>query len=113
MTEERYLEVIRSKTAVLISAACRAGGILGGVSAAKEEALAEFGMELGIAFQLMDDTLDYISTEEEFGKSIGHDLEEGKVTLPLIYTLQHCSDVDRSEICDIIVKDELDPDDFQ
>src|SRR5512137_357847 len=91
ITEERYVEVIESKTAILISAACRAGAILGTATPEQEEALGHFGMNLGIAFQLMDDTLDYIASEEQFGKSIGHDLEEGKITLPLIHTLSRCT----------------------
>jgi octaprenyl-diphosphate synthase len=107
LTEDRYLDVVRSKTAILMSAACEAGAILGGVSAEKRKALADFGMSLGIAFQLMDDTLDYIATEEEFGKSIGHDLEEGKITLPLIHTLRHCSVEERSIIENVIDKDEM------
>ena len=75
MTEERYIEVVKCKTAVLLATACQAGAILGKVSPEQENALRDFGMDLGIAFQLIDDTLDYISSEEQFGKSIGHDLE--------------------------------------
>lgn len=113
LTEERYISVVRSKTAILMSAACEAGAILGCVTAAQQQALADFGMELGIAFQLMDDTLDYIATEEEFGKSIGHDLEEGKITLPLIHTLRHCSGAERSFIEAVVEKDEMSLEDFQ
>ena len=90
-TEEDYRYVVINKTAVLISAACQIGGILGGVQEEKEKSLAAFGLNLGIAFQLMDDTLDYISEEKTLGKSIGKDLSEGKVTLPLIYTLRTAS----------------------
>lgn len=112
MTEERYIEVVKGKTAILISAACQAGGILGDVSPEMENALAEFGMELGIAFQLMDDTLDYVASEEQFGKSIGHDLEEGKITLPLIHTLKNCSPAEREAIAEVIVKERLVDEDF-
>ncbi len=90
-TEEDYRYVVINKTAVLISAACQIGGILGGVPEEKERALAAFGLNLGIAFQLMDDTLDYISEEKTLGKAIGKDLSEGKVTLPLIHTLRTAS----------------------
>ena len=90
-TEEDYRYVVINKTAVLISAACQIGGILGGVPENQERALAAFGLDLGIAFQLMDDTLDYISEEKTLGKTIGKDLSEGKVTLPLIYTLRTAS----------------------
>ncbi len=113
LTEERYIGVVRSKTAILMSAACEAGAILGGVSIQQQRALADFGMDLGIAFQLMDDTLDYIATEEEFGKSIGHDLEEGKITLPLIHTLRHCTSEERNFIEAVIEKDEMTLEDFQ
>jgi octaprenyl-diphosphate synthase len=113
LTEEQYIEVVRAKTAVLLSAACQCGAILGGVSAEQEQALADFGMELGIAFQLMDDILDYTASEEEFGKSIGHDLEEGKLTLPLIHALRGCNDQEREAVTAIIEKDELTPEDFR
>ncbi len=112
LSEERYIGVVRSKTAILMSAACEAGAILGGASPERQKALAEFGMSLGIAFQLMDDTLDYIATEEDFGKSIGHDLEEGKITLPLIHTLRQCSSAERSAIEAVVEKDEMTMDDF-
>jgi len=112
ITEERYIEVVKCKTAILLSAACQAGAILGGTSPELEVALRDFGMELGIAFQLIDDTLDYIASEEQFGKSIGHDLEEGKITLPLIHTLRQCTPEEKARIADIIDKDLLDKDDF-
>ncbi len=89
-TEEDYTYVVINKTAVLISAACQIGGILGKVSPAKERALGEFGLNLGIGFQLMDDLLDYVSEEHVLGKTIGKDLSEGKVTLPLIRALGTC-----------------------
>jgi octaprenyl-diphosphate synthase len=88
LTEEKYLTIIARKTAHLISAATQIGAILGNASGEKEDALAKFGMDVGIAFQLIDDNLDYISHKS--GKEIGIDLQEGKVTLPLIFTLKHC-----------------------
>ena len=113
LTEERYIEVVKCKTAVLISAACQAGAILGGVSPQREQALSDFGMDLGIAFQLMDDVLDYAANQAEFGKSIGHDLEEGKITLPLIHTLQLCTSDERDRIGEIVNADTLEDDDFR
>lgn len=112
VTEERYIEVIRNKTAVLISAACHAGALLGNCSRDRIHALRDYGMDLGIAFQLMDDTLDYIASEDSFGKSIGHDLEEGKVTLPLIHTLQNCTSAERERIVEVVTKQELEEGDF-
>ena len=87
-TEERYYEVIRCKTAKLFEAAARLGAVLGERPAAEEEALTAYGMHLGIAFQLVDDALDYASSAEEMGKNIGDDLAEGKPTLPLIYAMR-------------------------
>lgn len=113
LTEEDYIGVVRAKTAILMSAACEAGAILGTDSLEKQKMLADFGMDLGIAFQLMDDTLDYIATEEEFGKSIGHDLEEGKITLPLIHTLLRCTGDERERIAEVVEKDEMSLDDFR
>lgn len=113
LVEERYIGVVRAKTAILMSAACEAGAILGTVATERQNALAEFGMDLGIAFQLMDDTLDYIATEEEFGKSIGHDLEEGKITLPLIHTLRRCTAGERAVIEAVVEKDEMSLDEFR
>lgn len=112
LTEDNYISVVRAKTAVLLSAACQCGAILGKVSAEQEQALAEFGMELGIAFQLMDDLLDYTASESEFGKSIGHDLEEGKMTLPLIHALRQCTTDEREQVATIVEKDELTPAEF-
>ena len=102
ITEEDYEYVVINKTAVLISAACQIGGILGNVSLEKEKILADFGLDLGIAFQLMDDNLDYVSEEETLGKAIGKDLNEGKITLPLIHTLQTCSPIERNRLTEII-----------
>ncbi|KAF0218613.1 MAG: octaprenyl-diphosphate [Geobacteraceae bacterium] len=113
LNEERYIEVVKCKTAILLSAACQAGAVLGKAFPEREDALRDFGMGLGIAFQLMDDTLDYVASEEQFGKSIGHDLEEGKITLPLIHTLKQCTPDERSKIADVIEKDLLEKEDFQ
>lgn len=112
-TEEDYKYVVMNKTAVLISAACQIGGILGGVSLEKERALGDFGLYLGIGFQLMDDILDYISEEQTLGKSIGKDLSEGKVTLPLIHTLRACSPFDKERIIGIIKNQNRGEDDLR
>ncbi|MFZ5582285.1 octaprenyl diphosphate synthase [Azospira sp. APE16] len=89
--EERYLQVIRYKTAKLFQAAARLGAILGGATPEVEEGLAAYGMHLGTAFQLVDDVLDYSADEAETGKHLGDDLAEGKPTLPLIYVMQNGS----------------------
>jgi len=87
--EQRYLQVIRYKTAKLFEAAAQLGAILGGATPELERALAEYGMHLGTAFQLVDDVLDYSGLEGETGKHLGDDLAEGKPTLPLIHVLRN------------------------
>ena len=87
-TEERYLEVIHSKTAKLFEAACQLGAVLAGLPEQEEKAVAQYGIHLGTAFQLVDDILDYSASADEMGKNVGDDLAEGKPTLPLIIALQ-------------------------
>jgi len=108
ITEEEYLSIIANKTASLISATCQIGAILAGVDGKKEQALASFGLNLGIAFQLMDDSLDYTSTEKRFGKEIGIDLQGGKITLPLIHTLRSCSPSEKEKLVDIVLSASID-----
>ncbi len=81
------MDIISAKTASLISGACACGAIIAQADPHIESALTQFGLNIGIAFQLIDDLLDYTSSEAEFGKPVGKDLREGKITLPLIYTL--------------------------
>ena len=95
ITEKEYLSIVEKKTSILISAACAIGGILGNAADSQIEALTRFGMRLGNAFQITDDTLDYVAKEEEFGKAIGQDLKEGKMTLPLIRTMKKCTPEER------------------
>ncbi len=90
-TEQRYLEVIYRKTARLFEAGAQIGAVLADQSRAVEDALAQYGRELGMAFQFIDDSLDYDASSSEFGKNIGDDLAEGKPTLPLIYALQRAT----------------------
>ena len=102
ISEPDYYYVVTNKTAVLIAAACQIGAILGGASPERKKDLSDFGLNLGIAFQLMDDILDYVSAEQEFGKTIGKDLSEGKITLPLIHTLRTCSQEDKNFLIQVI-----------
>jgi octaprenyl-diphosphate synthase len=101
-TEEKYLEVIARKTAILFSAATRLGAVLAGTTTEVEESLAQYGQQLGIAFQLIDDALDYKATTEELGKNLGDDLAEGKPTLPLIYAIQNGTPDEANIIIDAI-----------
>jgi octaprenyl-diphosphate synthase len=102
LTEREYLTIIEKKTAVLISAACAVGGMLGNASETQIESLTRFGMRLGSAFQITDDTLDYVAKEEEFGKAIGKDLDEGKITLPLIRAMKKCTPEEKNVIKKLI-----------
>nr|WP_319945936.1 octaprenyl diphosphate synthase [Sapientia aquatica] len=89
VTEERYLQVIRSKTAKLFEAATGLGALIAGANDTEIEAAAEYGRSLGTAFQLIDDVLDYSGKAGDIGKNVGDDLREGKMTLPLIYLMQN------------------------
>jgi octaprenyl-diphosphate synthase len=99
--KEEYMEIITAKTAVLMSAACTCGAIISQAGEEVEQSLAKFGLHMGIAFQLMDDVLDYTSSEEIFGKPVGKDLKEGKITLPLIYTLLKFEESERKRFAEL------------
>jgi octaprenyl-diphosphate synthase len=98
ITEKEYLSIVEKKTSILISAACAIGAILGNSTDGQIEALTRFGMRMGTAFQITDDTLDYVAREEEFGKAIGQDLREWKLTLPLIRTMKKCTPEEKAFI---------------
>lgn len=107
-SEARYLEVIRCKTAKLFESATALAAVIANVSRTQQQQLAAFGMHLGVAYQLVDDVLDYSASAEQMGKNIGDDLAEGKPTLPLIYTLQHGSAADAALIRQAIEQGGLD-----
>lgn len=107
LTEAIYLQIIEYKTATLLSASCRLGGIIGNESDERKEALSRYGRNLGIAFQVADDTLDYIADRARLGKSPGKDIREGKITLPLLHLLQHCASKEKKELKRIIKKESL------
>ncbi|GAB0116146.1 farnesyltranstransferase [Acidisoma sp. 7E03] len=94
-TEERYLDVVRGKTAALFSAAAQVGAVVAGRPPAEEDALATFGMNLGIAFQLVDDALDYAADQAVLGKTVGDDFREGKITLPVLIAYQAGTEEER------------------
>jgi octaprenyl-diphosphate synthase len=95
-SEQAYLDVIRCKTAALFAAACRVGAVIGARPKVEEEALESFGLNLGIAFQLIDDVLDYSARQIELGKSIGDDFREGKITLPVILAFRRGDATERA-----------------
>lgn len=94
-TEDEYLAVIRGKTAELFAAACEVGPVLGGRPKAEQTAAASFGMNLGIAFQLVDDVLDYGGKSAKLGKNVGDDFREGKITLPVVLAFRRGNDIER------------------
>jgi len=101
--EERYMQVIRYKTAKLFEASARLAAILAGCSEDEQEPWAEFGRRIGTAFQLVDDVLDYSGVTAEIGKNVGDDLREGKPTLPLIYLLERGSPAQKSLVRDTVI----------
>lgn len=98
VTAEQYMQVILGKTAMLFEAASECGAILSSASNEQQQAMQLFGRHLGIAFQLIDDAMDYESTSDEMGKNVGDDLAEGKTTLPLIHAMQYGNDEERLQI---------------
>ena len=104
--EKTYLEIIGSKTSSLFAAAMRVGGCINDKSKNEKEALTSFGFNLGVCFQITDDILDYYSDNTSFGKKIGNDFYEGKVTLPVIMLYQKSSEAERSNLKKIFQADE-------
>ena len=102
ISEADYMELVDRKTASLFSACARLGAMMGGADESMESRLGEFAWNLGIAFQLVDDVLDFTSRESVLGKPVGSDLREGKVTLPLIYALQLATDEERRLVQDVL-----------
>jgi octaprenyl-diphosphate synthase len=90
-SEADYLRIITQKTASFMSACCRIGGLLGGIAGEQVEALTRYGLDVGVAFQISDDSLDFVADQERLGKAIGADLREGKRTLPLIAMLERAT----------------------
>ncbi len=102
ITEEEYLHVIQYKTAKLFEAAAQVGAILANASIVQEEALKNYGMHMGTAFQIIDDVLDYSGSVAQIGKNVGDDLAEGKPTLPLIYLMQQGSEQAKNDVCEAL-----------
>jgi octaprenyl-diphosphate synthase len=101
ISEEEYLDLVYRKTACLFSTSMRLGAIIGSKPAAEEE-LGEYGRNLGMAFQLVDDLLDFTSDENKLGKPVASDLREGKVTLPLIYALRRSTAEERGQVAAVL-----------
>jgi octaprenyl-diphosphate synthase len=103
LTEARYIEVLQYKTATLFSAACQLPALIHGLSK-EQAALAQYGLNLGLSFQIMDDYLDYAGNPTETGKTVGQDLKEGKLTLPLLWLLRHANEQTQTIIKTVVNK---------
>ncbi len=108
VSEGKYMEVIHNKTAMLFEAASHTGALLAGAAPGQETALKNYGRHLGLAFQLVDDALDYTGDAEAMGKNVGDDLAEGKATLPLIYAMANSNEDNRQLIRNAVRKGGLD-----
>ncbi len=113
VSEDVCFDIIKNKTASLIESCGKVGAILAGSNGETREALGNYGFNLGIAFQLTDDALDYSATAEEFGKEIGQDLNDGKMTLPLVYALRRASTREKSRVIDILRNDGFSKEEFE
>lgn len=113
ITENDYMNIIRCKTGVLIEGACRCGAILAKAGEREENALTAYGRHLGLVFQIADDLLDYTAHTSELGKTVGADLKEGKLTLPLIHALKQAQGADRRLMEAIIANEDFTESDFK
>jgi octaprenyl-diphosphate synthase len=113
ISEEEHFDIIRRKTAYLFGGCAQIGGVLGGVSKEHEQALREYAFNLGIAFQLVDDLLDFTADQEVLGKPIGGDLREGKVTLPIIYLLQRAGEPADTLVRRVVAERAVTPEDWR
>jgi len=112
LLEETYFNIINMKTATLFAAATKVGACLGNKSKKEKDALESYGKNLGLAFQIADDALDYFSSSTVFGKEIGKDFYEGKTTLPLIIIFRRGNNEERRFLKEIFKKDKRSEDDF-
>ena len=112
LLEENYIKIINLKTAALFAAATKVGSCISNMDKKKKDALESYGKNLGLAFQIADDALDYFSKEKIFGKEIGKDFFEGKVTLPIIIVFQKSNMIERNFLTKIFKKDKREKEDF-
>lgn len=104
---KEYLDIIMFKTAALISAACRTGALIAGRPAEEVAALTEFGLNVGIGFQLVDDALDFVAEEYRLGKPVGNDFKEGKMTFPVLHVMRTGSEADQARIRELVAQETI------
>jgi octaprenyl-diphosphate synthase len=107
LTYNEYLNIITLKTAALISVACRTGALIAGRQAEEVAALTEFGLNLGIGFQLVDDALDFVAEEYRLGKPVGNDFKEGKMTFPVLHVMRTGSEADQGRIRELAAQETI------
>ncbi len=112
-SEEDYMKIITGKTAILMSASCKGGAVIGNATQEQEDALSAFGLKFGLAFQMVDDILDYMAEEDVMGKTLGKDFKEGKITLPLIYLMNDAPDSEVEKMKTIIKNKEFSASDLE
>ena len=113
MTEADYVRIITQKTASFMSACCRIGGLLGGLPAVQIDALTRYGLDIGVAFQISDDSLDFVADQDRLGKAIGADLREGKRTLPLIAMLERATPTEAARVKSLLKRPGLDAEEVE
>jgi octaprenyl-diphosphate synthase len=112
-SEADYVRIITQKTASFMSACCRIGALLGELPDERVEALTRYGLDVGVAFQISDDSLDFVADQDRLGKAIGSDLREGKRTLPLIAALERASSADAERVRTLLRRRTLPPDEIE
>jgi octaprenyl-diphosphate synthase len=113
MNQDTYFQIIKGKTASLFSAACQVGGISGGAKDNEHQALKSFGTNFGMAFQLIDDAIDYSSNSKTMGKNIGDDFKEGKITLPIILAYGRSNNEEKKFLQNVISNPKEDQNNFK
>ena len=112
LTQTKYIQMVERKTGALIAAACQMGAILGDADASDHEALFQFGLHLGTAYQIADDMLDYVGQSDRLGKTLGNDICQGKITLPLLHLLHHVDETRRGDVQALLEQSHLDQSDI-
>jgi len=112
-TEADYVRIITQKTASFMSACCRIGALLGGLPAVQIDALTRYGLDIGVAFQISDDSLDFVADQDRLGKAIGADLREGKRTLPLIAMLERATPTEAARVKSLLKRPGLDAEEVE